>query len=348
MTCITCLLLAGNPTTDEYLFGYEADLMVLGTSQPELAQTIPYLCAGVRVKRPANRPGELAFDLIDTARNNGFNVQTLVTDQGIAPLAKAESLQGPLYDLGVDLVMSYPAGNAEDNRNSDLGKRAGYQGIVWVEGHPYCAAMPEKLVNATVDYNAGNIDKSLLRERITARAYYLAKVHGKRRADGSQRYSHPKDAHGDHVCNPNRANAPLFCRQETLLVPREHLDLKRLQKYRYGTPQWAAIYRANRSTNEGYNGYIKDAGKENLGAPLTRRIRGLAAHAVATAMNIVSANMRRIHSFLARSQDDSEVVESKRRTRAEKQRQRDIVDTKSFSAAAVEAALFLDSPEPAD
>ncbi|MDN5725035.1 MAG: hypothetical protein L0G99_03755 [Propionibacteriales bacterium] len=290
-------------STDKYNFGYEADIMVMSVGDPDNDPRAPFICLGARLKRPGHRTGLLAASMVSSAIGAGIPISTLVTDQGIAPMAAAKNLQDPLYDLGVDIVCDYPKGHR--------GTRGGHQGLIWVEGHPYCSAMPKGLIDATIDYNDRRISEAVWLKRIGERERYLAKPNGKPRADGSIRYLHPTD-HGRPVCDPHRKNAPAFCQQRTLLVPREHLALKYKQKYRYKTATWERVYRTNRSTNEGFNGYAEDPTREAIQISGARRIRGYAAQYVALAMKLAAANFRVITEFISRTPKQSAAIERKR------------------------------------
>jgi hypothetical protein len=53
-----------------------------------------------------------------------------------------------------------------------------------------------------------------------------------------------------------------------------------------------------RNTNEGFNGYVKDPDHEALDKPGRRRLHGVAAQSVATAVLLMAANVRKIRIFL--------------------------------------------------
>ena len=82
------------------------------------------------------------------------------------------------------------------------------------------------------------------------------------------------------------------------------------QDLHYGSPEWHAMYSTARNTIEGFNGYVKDANHEALDQPGRRRVRGYAAQYLLTAMLIVSANLRKIETFI-REQGQDEGVAAK-------------------------------------
>lgn len=69
----------------------------------------------------------------------------------------------------------------------------------------------------------------------------------------------------------------------------------------YKTPTWERVYRTNRSTNEGFNGYAEDPTREAIQVSGARRIRGYAAQYVALAMKVAAANFRIITEFISRT-----------------------------------------------
>lgn len=317
-------------TNEAYKFGYEADLLVWTTNDPTAAQTLPYICPTVRLKKPACKPGDLALDMIRSLATAGYQPTLMGTDQGIAPLSKTEKLRGPLYDMGIDICCSYT--------KNDRGLQGGYKGLIWVEGHPYCETMPKRLINATILYNDSKISMDMWLALIEEREYYLAKPNGKPNKDGAVQYLHPVD-HGQHVCkNSKRADVPKFCRQRSILVPREHMNLKYRQKYRYGTAEWFREYYSARSINEGYNGVVSDTNKEAIEDFRKRPVRGYAATYIAVAMKIVSTNLRTIKAFLQRTPAESAAIERKRIKRRAGTKHERFYEEKAFLAEYLELA----------
>ena len=67
----------------------------------------------------------------------------------------------------------------------------------------------------------------------------------------------------------------------------------------YGSPAWHARYATLRNTIEGLNGYAKDPAHQALAAPARRRIRGIAACSLFTALLLMAANIRKIRAWRA-------------------------------------------------
>ena len=75
------------------------------------------------------------------------------------------------------------------------------------------------------------------------------------------------------------------------------------------------MYSTARNTIEGFNGYVKDANHEALDQPGRRRVRGYAAQYLLTAMLIVSANLRKIDTFLRGHGNDTAITKPPRKPR---------------------------------
>jgi ferric-dicitrate binding protein FerR (iron transport regulator) len=56
-----------------------------------------------------------------------------------------------------------------------------------------------------------------------------------------------------------------------------------------------------RNTIEGLNGFIKDPAREALAQPARRRIRGITACALFTALLLMAANLRKIRAWRTRA-----------------------------------------------
>jgi hypothetical protein len=72
----------------------------------------------------------------------------------------------------------------------------------------------------------------------------------------------------------------------------------------YGTPAWHARYATLRNTIEGLNGYAKDPAHHALAQPGRRRVRGIAAQSIFTALLLIAANIRKIRAWRALTASD--------------------------------------------
>ena len=74
----------------------------------------------------------------------------LIGDRAYFPGQKFGKLQLPVRGLGHKLIADYPI--------NQLGVQESYAGAKLVEGTWYCPSMPEPLIDACIDDNAGDID----------------------------------------------------------------------------------------------------------------------------------------------------------------------------------------------
>jgi len=72
-----------------------------------------------------------------------------------------------------------------------------------------------------------------------------------------------------------------------------------------------------RNTIEGLNGYAKDPAHQALAAPGRRRIRGIAAQSIFTALLLMAANIRKIRAWRAlTTRDKARITQRTRRRRS--------------------------------
>lgn len=177
------------------------------------------------------------------------------------------------------------------------------------------------------------------RERISQRTRYLLKPKENADADGNQPLRCPAVGPSATVACPLRPASLTPVTKVALRArvtsPPEHPDrictqtsvtfppsagAKYRQDLQYGTDEWQAWYATARNTIEGFNGYIKDGAHEALGDPTRRRLRGRTAQHFLTTLLVVSANIRKIRTFLAEQATPQRAV---RRLAAKSRRKRE-------------------------
>ena len=80
---------------------------------------------------------------------------------------------------------------------------------------------------------------------------------------------------------------------------------------------WHARYATLRNTIEGLNGYVKDPAHQALAQPGRRRVRGIAAQSIFTALLLAAANIRKIRAWRAlTAPDKARIARRARRRRA--------------------------------
>ena len=197
-----------------------------------------------------------------------------------------------------------------------------------MEGQFLCPEVPQALIDATKTFRKSGRTPAALetwRRKRTEIQRYAAKPHGKPDKDGYQRFKHPVRKDGKPTCNPNRQNAPTFCKQGSITVaPAAEIPNGRTEKYQikkhvklmqplaYGTEHWASYYGTGRNIIESFNAFLKDEGKQAFGIPSRRRIRGYAAQALISSVLVAAANLRKVHEFLQNVARKSENGRKKR------------------------------------
>ena len=91
---------------------------------------------------------------------------------------------------------------------------------------------------------------------------------------------------------------PGICRQTAITIAPD-AGARYRQDLPYGSPAWHRTYATLRNTIEGLNGLIKDPAHQALAQPARRRVRGIAAQSIFTALLLMAANIRKIRAWRA-------------------------------------------------
>jgi hypothetical protein len=261
--------------------------------------------------RPGEDPGGTGARVLASVAARGRKTGWLGYDRAYTA-ALPERFHLPARALGYSPVMDY--------RADQLGIQANTGGAILVEGTWYCPALPEALITATASLRDHAIDRGLYQKQIAARAAYRLKRKDGPDTDGYQRLSCP--ALGNHpglmcplretslsprdgrpkVLQPPEEPARI-CRQTAITIP-PGAGARYRQDLPYGSPAWHARYATLRNTIEGLNGYAKDPAHHALGQPARRRVRGIAACSLFTALLLIAANIRKIRAWRALTASD--------------------------------------------
>ena len=296
---------------EKLAWGYEASLVVSGPDTPDKAAAFPNLVVGMAVlHKPSYEPGANGVRALTSVRARGHPAGYLAGDRAYSG-AVPDKFQ--LRVLALDYKPVY------DYKITELGVKGQYQGFLQIEGALYCPMIPQPLIDATVDYREGRIGESDYRERIEERRRHRARPKSQPDAEGHTRFQCPAaspwlqarcEMKPASIVDPTRgklrvlpspglvANPPACCSQQSVMVPPE-AGAKFRQPLLYQSAEWCTTYNLLRNTNEGMNGYVKDPAHEALDEPGRRRIHGVAAQSVLTALLLMAANVRKIRTFLA-------------------------------------------------
>ena len=266
----------------------------------------PDLAIALALARPGEDPGGTGARVLASAAARGHKAGWLGYDRAYTA-ALPDRFQLPARALGYRPVMDY--------RIDQLGIQANTGGAILVEGTWYCPALPGPLITATAELRGHAITRELYDQQITARACYQLKRKDGPDADGYQRLSCP--ATGSHpglICPLRKTSLPprdgrpkvlqppqelpRLCRQTAITIAPD-IGARYRQDLPYGSPAWHARYATLRNTIEGLNGYVKDPAHQALAQPGRRRVRGIAAQSIFTALLLIAANIRKIRAWRA-------------------------------------------------
>ena len=282
----------------------------------------PDLAIGLALARPGQDPGGTGARVLASAAARGHKAGWLGYDRAYTA-ALPERFQLPARALGYRPVMDY--------RIDQLGIQANTSGAILVEGTWYCPALPGPLITATTRLRSHAITRDLYNQQITARCPYQLKRKDGPDADGYQRLTCPAlGRHPGLTCPLRQAPAsprdgrpkvlqpppepPRLCTQAAITIPPD-VGARYRQDLPYGSPAWHARYATLRNTIEGLNGYAKDPARQALAQPARRRVRGIAACSLFTALLLMAANIRKIRAWRALTARDQDRITRRARRR---------------------------------
>ncbi len=266
----------------------------------------PNLAAGLALTRPGEDPGGTGARVLASLAARGRKTGWLGYDRAYTQALPAR-FQLPARALGYKPVMDY--------RADQLGIQANTGGALLVEGTWYCPALPEPLITATTRLRDHAITRDLYDQQITARCPYQLKHKDGPDTDGYQRLSCPAAGTRPRLICPLRQAStaprdgrakvlqpppepPRICRQTAITIAPD-TGARYRQDLPYGSPAWHKSYATLRNTIEGLNGLIKDPAHEALAQPARRRVRGIAAQSIFTALLLIAANIRKTRAWRA-------------------------------------------------
>jgi hypothetical protein len=106
----------------------------------------------------------------------------------------------------------------------------------------------------------------------------------------------PRDGRAKVLQSP--PEPPRICRQTAITIAPD-VGARYRQDLPYGSPAWHKTYATLRNTIEGLNGYAKDPARQALAQPARRRVRGIAAQSLFTALLLMAANIRKTRAWRA-------------------------------------------------
>ena len=289
---------------------------------PGATPATPNLAIGLALARPGQDPGGTGARVLASIAARGHKAGWLGYDR-----AYTAALPGrfhlPARALGYQPVMDY--------RADQLGIQANSSGALLVEGSWHCPALPEPLITATARLRGHAIDRELYDQQIAARVPYQLKRKEGPDADGYQRLSCPAlGTHPGLMCPLRKPSLsprdgrpkvlqppdepPKICTQTAITIPPD-AGARYQQDLPYGSLAWHTRYATLRNTIEGLNGYAKDPAHQALAQPGRRRVRGIAACSLFTALLLMAANIRKIRAWRALTTDGKACAAQRARRR---------------------------------
>ena len=283
----------------------------------------PDLAIGLALARPGEDPGGTGARVLASIAARGHKAGWPGYDRAYTQALPAR-FHLPARALGCKPVMDY--------RIDQLGIQANTGGAILVEGTWYCPALPGPLITATTSLRDHAITRDLYDQQITARSSYQLKHKDGPDADGYQRLSCPAAGRRPGLICPLRQASrsprdgrakvfqpppepPRICTQTAVTIAPD-TGARYRQDLPYGSPAWRKSYATLRNTIEGLNGLIKDPAHEALAQPARRRVRGIAAQSVFTALLLMAANIRKIRAWRAlTARDKARITRRARRRR---------------------------------
>jgi hypothetical protein len=192
------------------LFGYEATLLVNGSTHPVDDRIAPpVVVGGYTLERPGHRPGGAAVDVLRQATANGWPTGLLAADRAYNN-SDPDTFQLRARALGFDLLFDY--------RDDQLGIQAEHAGAVQVEGRWHCPHMPTALIDATRDVRDHTIDEQTWQQRLTARHTYELRPKANPDHEGHQRMLCPAAGDAPTVRCPLKKPSMRFTAKPTGLA----------------------------------------------------------------------------------------------------------------------------------
>jgi hypothetical protein len=334
---------AANATSSTW--AYEGNFAAIVGEDPNTDAKHPQIILGFTLSRPNEDIGGETVRILDSLIARNHPRGRITADKGYFANILPEHLMYPVRARGYEPLFDY-----YKNR---LGKRGGQRGAIQVEGAYLCPATPEKLINANKlivlkeERNAKIATErdsweglSIPRRDLDRRTAYMEerKKYALRQkmaptSDGDVKLMcpaegisataecplkalHPKASTKTDraiITNPPTGDLPDICAQHIVTMTLGE-ESRWLQNEAYKTQKWQDKYSTDRNVIEGFNGFIKDTGHENLESSGRRRMRGLTAQQFIVTFLIVSANMRKIFTFL-RDMDKEESAKPPRKRR---------------------------------
>jgi len=290
--------------------GWEVETVVTVPNAPNKPHSFPILTTAVTMHQPGRIKHGPRIAL-------GFHAQEFDESQRGYLLAD-RAYNGSKPERFQKHVMKLRFRSVYDYKRKNAGKHGQIDDVIFVGGRPHSMYMPQNLVTARDDYEAGLIDRVTYENRMARRPLYELKDHGRPDAEGRQRFTYPNlskvlciDPATQKVVKPVMKKVTFTLAPENAASMRV---IKHLQSFEHKSNEWKQWY-GMRSHVESNNQHVKADAETDLGNPEKRRAHGYSYQAFTAAMAFAVSNMRRIVSFLEATYEREITPPSTARTR---------------------------------
>ena len=314
-------------TTDDA--AYELEKAVMVWNKPGEKTLFPSLCIAVSFHTPGKIIGHAVYLTKTVQQEYGFGRILTLWDRAYN-YGKIENFALPMRKLGAELVVDYQAKDTGVKGHfGDLIMLDGNLHVNWMPQKLINATTDLEILRSDVSSARDTLYKlttrkadltpeqvhthddakatiadapakeAELRKRIARRDQYRMIPKGTPDADGYQRFTYPvaeNDLTGRANTSRKSITVPPLIPQGDSKITDKPQPIKFQQKFTHESETWTAYY-GMRSLVEASNNLVKLASAEDLGNPKKRSGRGFAFHYLASALAVVSSNLRRIITF---------------------------------------------------
>ncbi len=319
-------------------YGYEAELAVLVSNDPDYREAVPHIIVGFNFHTPSTASNYRAREIFDDILAWGHGFGYIIGDQAYLPNANPEVLQTPLREAGAMLSMRYPIPTSTASKGEGT-IQAQAHGAFMLEGRWMCPATPMTHRQVMVLYNKKvqedkkntQLTKAIRAERershrqwryaaLTERTKWELYQKDKK-PNGNLVMTCPGSGAGRSLECPLKPNEPApregvvplpvenppkmpghICTNDSSVTFDAALGAKYRQHHRYGTAEWDNAHTYGRQTIESFNKLLKRS-DNSLHDSTNRRLRGEASQAFLALLGVIAMNGRIVMRWLEEEYD---------------------------------------------
>lgn len=321
-------------------YGYEAELAVLVSNDPDYRESVPHIIVGFNFHTPTSDSNYRAREIFDDILAWGHGFGYIIGDQAYLPNANPQVLQTPLREAGAMLSMRYPQPTARASKGEGT-TQAQAHGAFMLEGRWMCPATPMTHRQIMVTYNKKvqddkknrKLTKAIRAEReLSHRQWRYAALQERtkwelyqkdKKANGNLVMACPGSGEGRSLECPLKPNEPAprngatplpvenppkapghICTNDSSVTFDAELGAKYRQHHRYGTAEWDDAHTYGRQVIESFNKLLKRS-DNSLHDSTNRRLRGEPNQAFLALLGVIAKNGLIIANWMEEEYDES-------------------------------------------